>query len=115
MAQHRLGIGHVLDRLKEDDGVAGLRVVLHQVAHEADARARVLEPGVLVGLGVRVDAGDPARAARQHVHPVALAAGHVDHVAALAALGHPLVDGQVAAEPVVLGGHVGQRALAGQL
>ena len=115
MAQHRLGIGHVLDRLEEDDGVAGLRVVLHQVAHEADARARVLESSVLVGLGVRVDAGDPARAARQHVHPVALAAGHVDHVAALAALGHPLVDGQVAAEPVVLGGHVGQRALAGQL
>ena len=107
MAQHRLRILHVLDRLEEDDGVAGLRVALHQVAHEAHARARVLEARVLVGLGVGVDADDLARAAGQHVHAVALAAGHVDHVAALAALGHPLVHRQVAPEPVVLGGTSG--------
>ena len=70
VAQHRLGILHVLDRLEEDDGVAGLRVALHQVAHEAHARARVLEASVLVGLGVGVHArhararGAPARRPR---------------------------------------------------
>ena len=63
VAQHRLGIGHVLDRLKEDDGVAGLRVALHQVTHEAHARTRVLEARVLVGLRVGVDAGDLSGAA----------------------------------------------------
>jgi hypothetical protein len=113
--QDRLRLPHVLDRLEEDERVAGLRVLFDEVAHEADTRARVLEAGVLVGLGVGVHARDPPRAPRQHLDPIALAAGHVDHLAARAALGHPLVDGEVAAEPVVLGGHVGQRALAGQL
>ena len=55
------------------------------------------------------------RASRQHGGAVALAAGHVDHPQAGAALGDPPVHGQVPAVPVVLLGHVRQRALAGQL
>ena len=71
---------------------------------------------MLVGLGVGVDADDRRRAlAREHVGAVALAAGHVDDAQAADARGDPLVDDEVAAEPVVLLGHVGQRALAGQL
>ena len=50
----------------------------------------------------------------EHAAAVALAAGHVDDVAAGAAGGDPLVDRQVPAVPVVLLGDVGQRALAGQ-
>jgi hypothetical protein len=115
VAEHSPGIGHVLDRLEEDDRVAGLVVALDQVAHEADARPGVLEPCVLVRLGVGVHAGHAPGAARQDVYAVALAAGHVDHVAAGAALGDPLVHREVAAEPVVLGGHVGKRPLARQL
>ena len=115
VAEHRLRLLHVLDRLEEHDRVARLRVALHQVAHEADAGPRVLEASVLVGLRVGVHAGHVAGAPGEHVHPVALSAGHVDDVAARAALGDPLVHRQVAAEPVVLGGHVGERALAGQL
>ena len=69
---------------------------------------------MLVGLRVGVHPRHVARAARQHGGAVALAAGHVHHVAARAARRDPLVHGQVAPEPVVLLGHVRQRALAGQ-
>ena len=69
---------------------------------------------MLVRLRVRVDAGDARRAARQHGGAVALAAGHVDDVEPRDALGDPLVDGEVALEPVVLLGTSGQRALAGE-
>ena len=86
VAQHVLGALHVLDRLEEHHRVALLAVALHQVAHEADAGPRVLEPGVLVGLGVGVHPGHRAGAARQHVGAVALAAGHVHHVEARAAV-----------------------------
>ncbi len=77
----------------------------------AVAQARVLE-----GLGVGVHADHLGRALRgEHVGAVALAAGEVDDAHARAALGDPLVDGEVAPVPVVLLGNVGQRALAGQL
>ena len=74
-------------------------------------RARVLER-----LGVGVDADDRRRRARQHGRAVALAAREVDDAAAVRrASRDPLVDDEVAAEPVVLLRHVGQRALAGQV
>jgi hypothetical protein len=68
-----------------------------------------------VGLRVGVDAHDRPRRRGQHVGPVALAAGQVDDVEPRDAPCDPLVDDQVAPEPVVLLGHVGERALAGQL
>ena len=52
---------------------------------------------------------------RDHVRPVALAAGEVDDPHPAAALGDPLVDGEVAPVPVVLLGNVGERPLARQL
>ena len=112
--QHLLGALHVLDRLQEHHRVHLLAVVLHQVAHEADARARVLEAGVLMSVRVGVHPGDHARATGQHLGAVALAAGHVHHLQAVAAIGDPLVHGQVAPVPVVLRGHVGHGPLAGQ-
>jgi hypothetical protein len=59
--QHAFGVGHVLDRLEEHDRVAGLGVQLDHVAHEAHARPGVLEPRVLVRVGVGVHAGHLAR------------------------------------------------------
>ena len=56
-----------------------------------------------------------AAPASEHVGAVALAAGEVDDALALDPLGDPLVDGEVAAEPVVLLGDVGQGPLPGQL
>ena len=115
VAQDAFGLLDVLDRLEEDQRVAGLRVVLHEITHEAHSGTRVLEPRVLVGFRVGIHAGHAPGAPGENLHAVALAAGHVDHFEAAAALRHPLVDGQVTAKPVVLGRHVGQRALAGQL
>ena len=70
-AQHRLEVLEdrarvldVLDRLQEDDGIGGLREALDQVALEAQVGPHVTQPGVLVGLGVGVDADDRGRAAR---------------------------------------------------
>jgi hypothetical protein len=114
VVEHGLRVLEVLDRLEEDDRVARLRVRLDEVAREADAGPRVLDAGVLVRLGVRVDAHGAGGALGEHRRPVALAAGHVDHVEAAAALGHPAVDRQVAAVPVVLGRHVRERPLARQ-
>ena len=70
---------------------------------------------MLVRLRVGVDADDlGGPGARQHVGAVALAARHVDDAQPAHLCGDPLVDDEVAGEPVVLLGHVGQRALAGQ-
>ncbi len=114
MIERRAGVGQVLDRLQEDDRVGRLGERLDQLAREAQVRAAVAEPRVLVRLGVRVDADDARRHAREHVRAVALAAGHVDHALAGELRRDPFVDDEVAAKPVVLLGHVRQRALAGQ-
>ena len=110
------GIRYVLDRLQEDDGVTGLRSSSPPgPARSARPGRLYLQPGVLVGLGVGLHPGHVARAPGQHLDAVPLTAGHVDHVEPGAAPRHPLVDREVAAKPVVLSGHVGQRALPGQL
>ncbi len=114
MAQHRLRILDVLDRLKEHHHVAALVEGFDQVALESDARPRVSRSCVLVGPGVRVHSDHAPRAAREHVRPVALAARHVHDVEPAAALRDPLVDDQVAPVPVVLGRNVGQGPLAGE-
>ncbi len=56
-----------------------------------------------------------AAALREHVRAVALATGHVDDAQPRHAGGDPLIHGQVTAKPIVLGGHVRERALARQL
>ena len=104
----------MLDRLQEDDRVAGLGEALDQVALEAQVGPHVAQPGVLVGLGVGVDPDHARGRGRQDVGAVALAAGHVDHPLAADPLRDPLVDDQVAPVPVVLLRHVGQRPLARQ-
>ena len=70
--------------------------------------------GVLERLGVGVDPHDAARGPGEDLGAVALAASQVDDVEPPAALGDPLVDDEVAPEPIVLLGHVGQGALPGQ-
>ena len=62
--EDRAGVLDVLDRLQEDDRVAGLGEALDQVALEAQVGPRVAQPRVLVRLGVGVDA-DHARRARR--------------------------------------------------
>jgi hypothetical protein len=110
--QHLLRLLNVLDRLEEHDGVAGLAVGVHEAALEAHARSRVLQARVLVGVRIGVHSRHARGAPRQHVGAVALAARHVHDLEAAAAVGDPLVNRQVAAEPVVLLRHVRQRALA---
>ena len=110
--EHAVGVLDVLDRLQEDDGVARLGVRLDHVAREAQVGRAVAQPRVLVGVGVGVDADHAVGAARQHVGAVALAAREVDDAHAADAPRDPLVDDQMAAEPVVLLRDVGQRALA---
>ena len=61
--EDRAGVLDVLDRLQEDDRVAGLGEGFDQVALEAQVGAAVAQPRVLVGLGVGVDA-DHARRRR---------------------------------------------------
>ncbi len=102
----------MLDRLQEHHRVGGLGEALDEVAREAQVLAAVAQARVLVGLGVGVDADHGCGRAGEHVRAVALAAGHVDHAQAAHTRGDPLVDGEMAAEPVVLLGNVGQRALA---
>ena len=63
MLEDRAGVLDVLDRLQEDDRVAGLGEALDQVALEAQVGPRVAQPGVLVGLRVGVDADDARRRA----------------------------------------------------
>ena len=105
----------VLDRLQEDHGVDGTADVLDEVAVEAQVRAHVTEPRVLVGLGIRVDPDDVGGARGEDVGAVPLPAREVDDALALDLGRDPLVDRQMTAEPVVLLGHVGQRPLAREL
>ncbi len=114
MLEHRVGVLQVLDRLQEHHRVGLLGEALHEVALEAQVSASIAQPRVLVRLGIGVDA-DHARGARgEHVRAVALAAGHVDHALPGDARGDPFIDRLMAAEPVVLLRHVGQRALPRQ-
>ncbi len=80
--ERRAGVLQVLDRLQEHDRVGGLGEGLDEVALEAQVRPGVAQPGVLVGLGVGVDADHLRGRAGEHVRAVALAAGHVDHARA---------------------------------
>ena len=105
----------VLDRLEEDHRIDRLVEVLDEPTPEAQVRAPVAGAGVLVSLGIRVDADHLGGPPRQQVRAVALAAGEVGDPQARAALGDPLVDGDVPAVPVVLLRDIGQRALARQL
>ena len=89
-------------------------MALDQVAHEANAGPRYFSR-VIVRSGFAAHPGHVAGTARQDLHAVALAAGHVHHMAAHTAFRHPLVHGQVAPEPVVLDRHVRKRPLAGEL
>ena len=59
--EDRPGVLHVLDRLQEDDRVAGLGEALDQVALVSQVVADVAQPGVLVRLRVGVDADDARR------------------------------------------------------
>src|SRR5665809_148513 len=70
---------------------------------------------MFVGLGVGVDPDYLGRRAGEHVRAVPLSACEVRHPKTAAALCDPLVDREVAAEPVVLGWEVGERSLPGQL
>ena len=70
---------------------------------------------MLVGLGVGVDPDHLGGPVGEDIGAVALAAGEVGDAHPVDPRRDPLVDGQVAAEPVVLLGHVGQRPLTGQL
>jgi hypothetical protein len=116
VAQHGHRIVDVLDRLQEHDGVVapGLAVVLHHPPLEMQVLGGVAQAGVLEGIGVGVDAQHALCAPGQHGGAVALAAGHVEHALADHPRRDPLVDGEVAAVPVVLGRDIGQRALAGE-
>ena len=80
-----------------------------------NAELELIRPRVLVCLGVGVHAHHLGGAAGQHGGAVALAAGHVEHAPADDARADPLIDREVTAVPVVLGGDVGQRPLAGEL
>jgi hypothetical protein len=104
----------VLDRLQEDDRFRWRTEAFDQVALEAEVLASVAKPCVLVRLRIRVDADHACGGAREHVGAVALATGHVDHAQATHAPRDPLIDHEVAPEPVVLLWDVRQRALAGE-
>ena len=114
VVEHRVRVLHVLDRLQEHDAVDVAGPQLDHVALEAHALARVLQARVLERVRVGVDADHGSGRARQHGRAVALAAREVDHAAAVRARRDPLVDHEVAPEPVVLLGDVRQRALAGE-
>ncbi len=113
--EHGRGVLEVLDRLQEHDRIGRLGERLDEVTREAQVGAAVAQPRVLVSLGVGVHADDLCGGVSEHVRAIALAAGHVDHAQSLHARGDPLIHREVAAKPVVLGGHVGERALAGEL
>src|SRR5256885_15754477 len=65
----------VLDRLQEDDGVAGPLELLDEAAVEAAIGAPVARPGVLVGLRVGVDPDDVAGRSGEDVRSESLPAG----------------------------------------
>ena len=66
---------------------------------------------MLVRLGIGVHADDAGGGPREHLGAISLAAGHVEHVQAGDLPRDPLVDDEMPAEPVVLLGHVRERAL----
>ena len=106
----------VLDRLQEDDRVERSGDVLDQVALEAQVRAAVARRGMLVGLRVGVDPDDLGSRRGEHVR------SRIPHrrrdrrrACPSTCRRDPLVDGEVAAVPVVLLGNVGKGPLAGQL
>ena len=101
----------MLDRLQEDDGVTGGVEVLDEAPLEAKVRPPVAKRRVLVGLTIRVDADHGCGRPREHVRSVSLATGEVHDSETLGALRDPLVDDEVAPEPVVLGGDVRECAL----
>ncbi len=110
----RVGILHVLDRLEEHHAVDVPGPGLDHVPLEGHPVRRVLQARVFERLGVRVDPDDRARGGAEQGRAVPLAAGQVDHAPPVRPRGDPLVDREVAAEPVVLLRHVRQRALAGE-
>jgi hypothetical protein len=106
----------MLDRLQEDDRVeaARLTVGLDQPPIESQVLAPVAKPRVVVRLRVGVDPDDAGGAARENLGAVALPARHVQHASPDDPGADPLIYGEMAAEPVVLGRNVGQRALSGE-
>src|SRR5262245_52541495 len=96
------GLLDVLDGLEKDDGVNLLVEFLDQVAPKAQIRPAIASAGMLVRLGVRVHADHLGGSPGEQVRAVALAARQVRYPEAGAAFGNPLVDGDVAAIPVVL-------------
>ena len=114
MVEHRTRVLQVLDRLQEHDRVGRLGEPVDEIARVAEVRAGVAQAGMLVCLGISVDADDVRCGASEHVRAIALAAGHVDHALAPYLLRDPLVHDEVAAVPVVLLGNVRERALTRQ-
>ena len=101
----------MLDRLQEHDRVGRRRVRLDEIALEPQVGAAVAQARVLVRLRVGVHADDLRRGGGEHIRAIALAAGHVDHAQPGHARRDPLIHREMAAKPVVLLGHVRQRAL----
>ena len=114
-AEQRRNILDVLDRLQEDDRVERSGDVLDEIALESQVRAHVAGLRMIVGLRVGVDPDDLGGPVGEDIGSVALPAGEVGHAHPVDPRRDPLVDGEVAAEPVVLLGHVGERPLTGQL
>jgi ubiquinone/menaquinone biosynthesis C-methylase UbiE len=114
MLQHGRRVLQMLDRLQEHHRVGLLGESLHEVALEAEVLAGVAQSRVLVRLGVRIHAHYRRRAAREHVRAIPLPAGHVDHALSPHPRRDPLVHRQMAAKPIVLLGHIRQRALTGE-
>src|SRR5581483_4953946 len=117
VTEDRAGVLDVLDRLQKHDRLAGalIAVTLDRGALEAQVRAPVAQPRVLMGLGVGVDAHHASRTMGQHIGPVALAAGHVKYPQPVHPRSDPLVHREMAAIPVILRGNVWQGALARKL
>ena len=114
VGHHGVRVLDVLDRLQEHHAVDVAGPDLEHVAFEAHPAVRVLQARVLERLRVGVDAHDRGGRAGERRGSVALAAGEIDDPPPVRAGGDPLVDRQMAPEPVVLLRHVRQRALAGE-
>src|SRR5947209_3718836 len=115
--EHARWVLDMLDRLQEHDRVEGRRLTepLDHSALEGEVLAPVAQSRVLERFGVRVDADHAGGRTGQHFRAVALAAGRVEHPQARDPGADPLVDGEMAPVPVVLGRNVGERPLAGEL
>src|SRR5581483_7872350 len=117
MLQHTDRILHVLDRLQEDDVVelAGGAERLHQPALKRQTWTAVAQARVLECLRIAVDTDYRPRAPGKTLGPVALPAGHVEHVASADPVRDPFVHGQVPAEPVILSRHIRKSSLSCEL